>query len=58
MIPGGKAMEASDDSLEDILKDDTGGKVSTRRLSGAFLKLNQNRLNSRILLKKFIEKTT
>lgn len=58
LIPGGKAMEASDDSLEDILNDDTGGKVSTRRLSGAFLKLNQNRLNSRILLKKFIEKTT
>lgn len=58
LIPGGKAMEASDDSLEDILKDDKTGKVSTRRLSGAFLRLNQNRLNSRILLKKFIEKTT
>lgn len=58
LIPGGKDMEASDDSLEDILKDDKTGKISTRRLSGAFLRLNQNRLNSRILLKKFIEKTT
>lgn len=56
MIPGGKDMEASDDSLEDILGE--GEKFSTRKLSGAFLKLNQNRLNSRILLKKFIEKTT
>lgn len=56
LIPGGKNMEASDDTLEDILGDTE--KISTRKLSGAFLKLNQNRLNSRILLKKFIEKTT
>lgn len=52
LIPGGKSMEVSDDRLQDIVGD---ANVSTRRLRGAFLKMNQNRLNNRVLLKKFIE---
>ena len=58
LIPGGADLETSSDDLDSFLKGDEDKKVSTRRLAGAFLKLNQNRLNSRILLKKFIEKTT
>lgn len=58
LIPGGAALETSSDDLDSFLKGDEDKKVSTRRLAGAFLRLNQNRLNSRVLLKKFIEKTT
>lgn len=58
LIPGGAALETSSEGLDSFLKGDDDKKVSTRRLAGAFLRLNQNRLNSRVLLKKFIEKTT
>ena len=60
LIPGGDNLEANDDSLDDILKSkkEDSGKISTRKLKSAFMSLNQNRLNSRILLKKFIEQTT
>lgn len=58
LIPGGEDLQVSDDNLDDLLGDTKDDKLSTRRLAGAFMKLNQNRLNSRVLLKKFIEKTT
>lgn len=55
LIPGGADLEVNEDSLDDMLGKDA--KISSRKLKGAFLRLNQNRLNSRVLLKKFIEQT-
>lgn len=53
LIPGGDVLETDNDDLNDILGSEE--KISTRRLKGAFLKMNQNRLTNRVLLKKFIE---
>lgn len=53
LIPGGDALETDNDDLNDILGSEE--KVSTHRLKGAFLKMNQNRLTNRVMLKKFIE---
>lgn len=52
LIPGGDALKIEDDDLDDILGDK---EVSTRKLKGAFLKLNQNRLTNRVLLSKVID---
>ena len=54
LIPGGTALETEDDDLDDLLGE-SNTQVSTRKLKGAFLKMNQNRLTNRVLLKKFIE---
>jgi hypothetical protein len=54
LIPGGSALETEDDDLDDLLGENNT-QVSTRKLKGAFLKMNQNRLTNRVLLKKFIE---
>jgi hypothetical protein len=57
IIAGGRALEVEDSDLDDILG--TGAQTATvRKLKGAFLKLNQNRLTSRVLLKKFIDRIT
>lgn len=55
LIPGGNQLEVDNDSLNDIIGE---SKVTTRKLKGVFLKMNQRRLDSRILLKKFIEKVS
>ena len=51
LIPGGKELNVEDEDLDDILGDK---EVSTRKLKGAFLKMNQNRLTNRVLLSKVI----
>jgi len=51
LIPGGKDLNVEDEDLDDILGDK---EVSTRKLKGAFLKMNQNRLTNRVLLSKVI----
>lgn len=51
LIPGGKELNVEDEDLNDILGDK---EVSTRKLKGAFLKMNQNRLTNRVLLSKVI----
>lgn len=53
LIPGGSDLSTDDDSLEDIIGN---GAVSTRKLRGAFLQMNQNRLMNRVLLSKVIKK--
>ena len=52
LIPGGKELNVEDEDLDDLLGDK---EVSTRKLRGAFLKMNQNRLTNRVLLSKVIE---
>lgn len=54
LIPGGDALVTDDDNLDDLLGE-SNTQVSTRKLKGAFIKMNQNRLTNRVLLKKFIE---
>jgi len=53
LIPGGNDLTTDDDSLDDILGDTKD--VSARKLKGAFLKMNQNRLTNRVLLSKVIK---
>ena len=52
LIPGGEDLSTEDDSLADILGESKD--VSARKLKGAFLKMNQNRLTNRVLLSKVI----
>jgi len=52
LIPGGNDLTTDDDSLDDILGESKD--VSARKLKGAFLKMNQNRLTNRVLLSKVI----
>jgi hypothetical protein len=54
LIPGGSTLETENDDLNDLLGNDNT-QVSTRKLKGAFIKMNQNRLTNRVLLRKFIE---
>ena len=54
LIPGGAALSTEDEDLDDLLGNDNK-EVSTRKLKGAFLKMNQNRLTNRVLLSKVIE---
>jgi len=54
LIPGGKELNVEDEDLDDLLGNDNK-EVSTRKLRGAFLKMNQNRLTNRVLLSKVIE---
>ena len=53
LIPGGEDLTTEDDSLSDILGQ--AKDVSARKLKGAFLKMNQNRLTNRVLLSKVIK---
>jgi hypothetical protein len=53
LIPGGEDLSTEDDSLADILGEFKD--VSARKLKGAFLKMNQNRLTNRVLLSKVIK---
>jgi hypothetical protein len=53
LIPGGNDLSTEDDSLSDILGESKD--VSARKLKGAFLKMNQNRLTNRVLLSKVIK---
>lgn len=53
LIPGGEDLSTDDDSLSDILGEVK--EVSSRKLKGAFLKMNQNRLTNRVLLSKVIK---
>lgn len=53
LIPGGEDLSTDDDSLSDILGETKD--VSARKLKGAFLKMNQNRLTNRVLLSKVIK---
>jgi len=53
LIPGGDDLSTDDDSLSDILGE--AKDVSARKLKGAFLKMNQNRLTNRVLLSKVIK---
>lgn len=55
LIPGGKDLEVEDENLDDLLGQNNTS-VTARRLRGAFLKMNQNRLINRVLLSKVIEK--
>ena len=54
LIPGGSALFTEDEDLDDLLGENNK-EVSTRKLKGAFLKMNQNRLTNRVLLSKVIE---
>ena len=54
LIPGGEALSTEDEDLDDLLGENNK-EVSTRKLKGAFLKMNQNRLTNRVLLSKVIE---
>ena len=54
LIPGGSALSTEDEDLDDLLGE-SNKEVSTRKLKGAFLKMNQNRLTNRVLLSKVIE---
>ena len=54
LIPGGDELITDNDGLDDLL----GGnntQITARKLRGAFIKMNQNRLTNRVLLQKFIE---
>ena len=53
LIPGGNDLSTDDDSLSDILGESKD--VSARKLKGAFLKMNQNRLTNRVLLSRVIK---
>jgi hypothetical protein len=53
LIPGGEDLSTDDDSLSDILGE--AKDVSARKLKGAFMKMNQNRLTNRVLLSKVIK---
>ena len=53
LIPGGSDLSTDDESLEDIVGTTA---VTTRKLRGAFLQMNQNRLLNRVLLSKVIKK--
>jgi len=53
LIPGGEDLSTDDDSLSDILGETKD--VSARKLKGAFMKMNQNRLTNRVLLSKVIK---
>lgn len=54
LIPGGDALSTEDEDLDDLLGENNK-EVSTRKLKGAFIKMNQNRLTNRVLLSKVIE---
>jgi hypothetical protein len=54
LIPGGAALSTEDEDLDDLLGENNK-EVTTRKLKGAFLKMNQNRLTNRVLLSKVIE---
>ncbi len=54
LIPGGAALSTEDEDLDDLLGNDNK-EVSTRKLKGAFLKMNQNLVTNRVLLSKVIE---
>ena len=54
LIPGGEDLSTEDESLDDLLGNNNT-EVSTRKLKGAFLKMNKNRLTNRILLSKVVE---
>ena len=56
IIPGGNELNVDDDDLDDIIGG--GTNVTVRKLRGAFLKMNQNRLTNRVLLRRFIEKVS
>lgn len=55
IIPGGNSLHVKDDNLDELIGE---AKISSRKLRGAFLKMNQNRLTNRVLLKKFIERVS
>lgn len=54
LIPGGNDLSVEDEDLNDLLGENNTN-VSARKLKGAFLKMNKNRLTNRILLSKVIE---
>jgi hypothetical protein len=54
LIPGGNDLSVEDEDLNDLLGENNAN-VSARKLRGAFLKMNKNRLTNRILLSKVIE---
>jgi hypothetical protein len=54
LIPGGNDLSVEDEDLDDLLGENNT-QVSTRKLKGAFLKMNKNRLTNRVLLSKVIE---
>jgi hypothetical protein len=54
LIPGGHDLTVENDSLSEILGNNSQD-VSARKLKGAFLKMNKNRLTNRMLLTKVIE---
>jgi hypothetical protein len=55
IIPGGSSLQIKDDDLDELVGE---SKATARKLRGAFLKMNQNRLTNRVLLKKFIERVS
>lgn len=55
IIPGGSSLRVKDDDLDELVGE---SKATARKLRGAFLKMNQNRLTNRVLLKKFIERVS
>lgn len=55
IIPGGSSLQVKDDDLDELVGE---SKATARKLRGAFLKMNQNRLTNRVLLKKFIERVS
>ena len=54
LIPGGSELSVDDEDLDDLLGENNTN-VSARKLKGAFLKMNKNRLTNRVLLSKVIE---
>jgi hypothetical protein len=54
LIPGGDDLSVEDEDLDDLLGENNTN-VSARKLKGAFLKMNKNRLTNRVLLSKVIE---
>lgn len=54
LIPGGSDLSVDDEDLNDLLGENNTN-VTARRLRGAFLKMNKNRLTNRVLLSKVIE---
>ncbi len=54
LIPGGSDLSVEDEDLDDLLGENNTN-VSARKLKGAFLKMNKNRLTNRVLLSKVIE---
>jgi hypothetical protein len=55
LIPGGSDLSVEDEDLSDALGKNNTTNVSVRKLRGAFIKMNKNRLTNRILLSKVIE---